>query len=585
MNLTSRITPLYGLAALVSCLFVIYCVVISWYAGPFRDLWVDFDVLRPLLEGQGEISSLFALHGGAHRLAVPRLFFLAEYHLFSGSNIYLILVSGLVQASVVALVWLLLREETHLAHEQRTMLVAITALLMFNATQLENFLYTFDMQWFLTAAAAVWALAGWIRLMIHAAEAKVIAWQQWFFCIALTTISLFSSFSGVCILLVLPVAAVVFRFRLVVWMIMAAICAAMISLYIAGIGDAATSWIGIEGEWTLPKVIEFMLFLAALLGKWIVLYLGSPLSRYSFIASAFVVTGSLLLILWYGWKLLRKGRGSITSFQLVCLSWCLFAIAVAAATGWGRMYFINTANEDRYQTITAIYWLGFFGFAYSRVEMFPEKRRQLLMRGVMLMLSAWTLVLLPWAGWRDAQMQVAFFDRVNTANLAIVTGQWEFSAIRDTLILGDKTKKINRPEMHAGWLKEKGWGMYSTEQAGMLGTTIDLTRVSADACEGELLAIHPVGGGYHGYRLTGRGRDVMDDNLPHDYIIIHPDGEVVGLGRLERDKSSLWPISFQSPDTARWVAYTIDQPAAVTLDVLAERLSGGYCRITSVKNR
>lgn len=579
-----RITPLYGLAALVSCLFVIYCVVISWYAGPFRDLWVDFDVLRPLLDGQGDISSLFALHGGAHRLAVPRLFFLAEYQLFSGTNIFLISVSVLAQLSVVILIWRLLRNEHHLSSSQRWLIVAMTVLLMFNGTQLENFLYTFDMQWFLTAAAAIWALAAWIKLLSDLSAGKAIAWFQWGWCGALTAISFFSSFSGVCILLVLPVMIVILRLRMALAAALLLACVLVVGLYTQGMFGSAIAWIGVKEE--NPSVwnyLEFYYWIFVLLGKWVVLYLGSPLSRYSWMAAVFVVSVSVLVIIWYGAKLLRKGRGSLTEFQLICLAWCLFAIAVAAVTGWGRMYFINTANEDRYQTIAALYWLGFFGFACSRTAMFPEPRRQALVGLVLVWVFAWTLLMLPWAGWRDAQAQVAFFDRVKTANLAIATGQWEFSAIRDTLILGDKTKKINRPQMHAGWLKEKDWGVYSTKPARLLGTSIDLTRVSADACEGELLTIHAVGGEYRGYRLTGRTYDVIDDNVPRDYIIIYPDGEVAGLGRLERDKTSLWPVSWQAPATARWVAYTVDQPVGAELHVLAERLSGGYCRVTRVK--
>lgn len=585
MNTPLPMTRLYLLLALCSCLFVLYCVVISWHAGPFRDLWVDFDVLRPLLEGEGHFRDLFALHGGAHRLAVPRLFFLAEYRFFAGTNIFLMSVSALAQASVVLLVWKLLREEQHLAYEQRLFLLAMTVLLLFNATQLENFLYTFDMQWFLTAAAAAWALAGWVALTQDAAEAKPILKERWLFCIGMTAISAFSSFSGVCVLLILPLIVFLLRAPLRISMAIMLCAVTSIALYTQGIfGGGATAWIGIkEAAPSLWNYLEFYYWIFVLLGKWIILYLGSPLSRYSVLAAGVMVTASILLVVWYSLKVLRHGKGSLTQFQLTCLAWCGFAFAVAAVTGWGRMYFINTANEDRYQTIAALYWLGFFGFAVSRTAQFPDRLRRLVAAPVVAMVLAWTLCLLPVAGWRDANAQVGFFDRVNTTNMAIAVGQWEFSHIRDTLILGDKVKKINRPEMHAGWLQENRWGMFATREARLLGTSIDLMRVSADACEGSILSQEVIGTSGRAYRMTGQAEDVIDERLPQRFVAITPEGVVVGLGRLQRDKTTLWPSSWQVPELARWIVFTRDLAPGVLPEILAERPSGGYCRVGSGK--
>src|SRR5688572_18221594 len=100
-------------------LATVYCIALTYHLGPFRDMWIAMDFVRAYFNGGGNFSDLFSLHGGAHRLAVPRLFFLIEYGVFSGTNIFLIMVSVLSQLSVVWLVWRLLQQETHIPAQNR----------------------------------------------------------------------------------------------------------------------------------------------------------------------------------------------------------------------------------------------------------------------------------------------------------------------------------------------------------------------------------------------------------------------------------------------------------------------------------
>src|SRR5690606_14634586 len=121
-----------------------------------------------------------------------------------------------------------------------------------------------------------------------------------------------------------------------------------------------------------------------------------------------------------------------TSFQVWCLFIALFSIAVGFVTGWGRMHFINTADEDRYQSVVALYWLGVFSLGYLNAINSQISIRYLASSCIFF----WTCLVIPYFAIKDAQAQINFFDHVNVANLAIVTGQWEFQSIKSTLILG-----------------------------------------------------------------------------------------------------------------------------------------------------
>ncbi len=578
----------YGFAAISVFLSTLYFVCLAYHQGPFRDMWIAMDFIRLSVGGDFHLSDFFALHGGSHRLAVPRLLFLMEYQWFSGSNIFLMLVAFAAQLSVVVLIWRLLKQEQHISNSGRWFMVAICLILMFNATQLENFIYTFDVQWFITSAAAVWALVFWNYFFQSISESKVGALKKvkvktLLLALIATFISMFSSFSGLCLWLVLPVLAMTYRIghRNIFILVVAVIVSVV--LYMQGPFAAG-------GNWTTPAVVtagmvfRFLFSLIVLWLQWIALYFGSPLSRCSFVCGAIVAYSSLFFLLWQWLKLFRSGTVDRTSFQIMMLSIALWAAIVGVATGLGRMYFVHTAPEDRYQSIVLIYWLGIFGFALSRaLQIEIQNKTSRFKCFAVLLIIFWTCLVLPVASIKDAHAQVSFFDRVKDADLAIATGQWDYNEIKDTLILGDKWKKINRPEMHADFLREKHWGVFASHESALLGSSLDQSLISADRCEGSIDSITAVSAPYQGYRIVGQGQDAQRETLLKSYVAIDEVGRVVGLGRLQRQKDSLRPITWQPLESAHWLLYTVDLHEQRDLKVLGELDDGGYCVMASAK--
>jgi hypothetical protein len=574
----------YTLFAFFVVLSTIYFIFLSCHAGPFRDMWIAMDFVRAYFEGRSTLADLFSLHGGAHRLVIPRLLFLIEYGVFAGTNIFLIITSIIIQLSVVYLVWRALKQETHITASWRWFVTAMTLLLMFNATQLENFIYTFDTQWFLTSAAAAWALYFWNQLFKDFSEQRTASVKMFVSALLLTVVAMFSSFSGLCIWLVLPLLMASYRVsgKQIATAVFAVIL--VVVAYMQGTFSEATNWHSGPPSITPAVYVTFVFSMLELWLKWTALYFGSPLGREYFWFGALFSYASLLYLAWHWIKLLTMGAKSFTSFQVFCLSIALFAAMVGMSTGLGRMYFVNTADEDRYQSIVLIYWLGVFAFSLSRaLQREVQQHMADYKYASIAVIIFWTGLVIPIASIRDARAQINFFDRVNNTNLAIATGQWAYDQIKDTLILGDKWKKLNRPEKHAAFLHEQKWGVFASPEFALLGSRLEQRFISADQCEGRVDAIVALPSPYRGYRISGQGQAVQGEFLPTVYMAIDETGRVVGLGRLQRQKDSFWPRTWQPPGQAHWLLYTQNLDLAPSIQILARLSEGGYCKMTSAK--
>jgi hypothetical protein len=572
---------------LFSCLVAVttlYLVCEAYHVGPFRDLWIAMDFIRSYFEGC-HLTNLFALHGGSHRLAVPRLLFLAEYGVFSGSNVFLMVIGFLVQLSVIALMKRQVAHETHLQKHDRWFLVAVTVLLMLNATQLENFLYTFDVQWLITSAAAFWALACWLPVFRDARDQTPVSLATLFAACLLTAVSLFSSFSGLCVCLVLPFLALSYRLPLQRIAMLLLVVVAVLALYLQGPFAEG-------GSWKTPDQITPMIVLALLgdllqrLLLWIALYFGSPLSRWNTVAGGIVSYTSLFFLCWQWWRLLRNEMKDVTGFQRLMLSLALWGMIVGIATGIGRMYFVHTAPEDRYQSIVLMYWLGLLAFMFSRaVQLAVQQGTRGYLYAALLQIIFWTALVIPVAAFHDARTQLHFFDRVNDDDLAIATGQWDYDNIKDTLILGDKWKKTNRVEMHGAFLRERHWGIFARDDVQQLGKTLDAAQIDTVACDGEIYSSRATPAPYHGYRIEGYGVDRVNHRSFEHLVFVDAQNVQVGLARLQRPKDFLLPLTWQNPAASHWLGYTIDLPLQpLTLRVLGVSEASSakrYCPLAS----
>jgi len=550
------------------------------------------DFIRGFFEGQSPWYEAFALHGGAHRLAVPKFFFLIEYGVFSGSNTFLIISSICFQLAVIFCIYFALKKEQHISTTQRTFFTALTAVLMFNTTQLENFIYTFDMQWFATTSFAVLALYHWVVFFNKTNQGSItLIWA-----LLATMSSMFSSFSGVCLLFVIPVLALYYQNSRKSVLIITILCLSAFLLYISGPFADGGDW-GNNEAITLSFALSTLLSWLVLLLKWTALYFGSPLGRDYFWAGALFAYGSLLFLAWQWWQMLwpkitqKATQDHKSAFQVFALSLALFAAAVGIITGLGRMYFVNTADEDRYQSIVLIYWLGIFAYSYSAClqRRLINKARYCYLATMGLLLF-WTVIVIPVWGIKDARAQVTHFNRVNNSNLAIAAKQYDFQAIKATLILGDKWKKINRPAMHADFLAEQSWGIFNTPLARSLNESSTLSQFThetlenMDKCPAAFHTATQLNPPYSGYQLGGQISPENITQAPTAILALDTEKKLVGLGRLQHPKEALSPPS--ADKTLHWLLYTRSlPPKAKTLSLLAQLPNDALCVMGSAKLR
>ena len=74
-------------------IFFLYSVFANYWPGPFVDYWIDIPNVEKFFNGQLAFHDLISAHANVHRLFIPRLLFVADYHFFSGSNALLVWVS------------------------------------------------------------------------------------------------------------------------------------------------------------------------------------------------------------------------------------------------------------------------------------------------------------------------------------------------------------------------------------------------------------------------------------------------------------------------------------------------------------
>lgn len=417
------------------------------YLGPFKDMWWMMPVVQHCFSGDCSLQELVSAHGGAHRLLIPRLLFLLEYGVFNGTNGFLVSVSIFTQLVLVG-VWCWQVRAMPWSRPYKVFGWGIVLLLSFSGMQFENFLYTFDCQWFLANTLSVLALLVLV-FFIQSGSVRALVGVGLF-----GVAASFCSFLGLCALLLAAVlvlltgkcrsASILFSLFVVLYA----------GWYVAGFESG--SYAVFDSVGGTPSVQGAVVLLSRLL-QWTLIYLGSPLSRDAYLAGALQAMLGLALLAVEVIVLVRQWRGGIQEGpRLFCVVVAVYAVAVAVATGLGRLYFINTANEDRYQTINLTFWLSVCLLALMRMMSASETKKAL----CTCLIALWSVYIGVFWHVRDLRERVAEFELVKASAFAQQFGILDFHAIRDTLILGDKAKHINRAAMYADFLQERQWGAF-----------------------------------------------------------------------------------------------------------------------------
>ncbi len=449
----------------ISFLHAIYS---GLYSGPFKDMWWMMPMVERFSTGQGTLNDLLVVHGGAHRLFIPRLFYLMDYGFFSGSNRFLVLASLCAQGVALSL-WYWQVRALSLSRSNTLFLCGLVLLVCFSSLQLENMLYTFDTQWFLANSFSLLALYFLVRDLTGDGRAYCI-WLSLF----LGVCASFCSFLGVCTLLLIVVMKVVYGNSLSVRATRSVLLPVLMVLLYVGwyvSGFESNAYAAVDTVAPDQLGISLGIFIVRL-SQWTLIYLGSPLTRENqwlgMLVAAVAIGFVLLQLLALLWPRQRQAHTPQTLFFLLAAG---FALAVAVATGIGRLYFINTADEDRYQTINLTFWLASWLLLFARYA-----HKETIKRVLVMAIAVWSLYVGVYWHSKDTQARLAEFEQVQASALSQAVGVLDYFAIRDTLILGDKARHINRASKHAEFLRHSGWGAYALPEAKAYGLPVKTTH-------------------------------------------------------------------------------------------------------------
>jgi hypothetical protein len=537
-----------------------FCVAVyeGLYYGPFKDMWWMMPMVERYFSGQLSWQELLDVHGGAHRLLIPKLLFLMEYGIFSGTNRFLVGTSLCVQAVAFG-IWFSRVRSMPWSRSIKLFVWGLLLLVSFSGMQLENVLYTFDCQWFLANTFSLLAILCFVRAC-H--QEDNLRWLLLALCSGVA--ASFCSFLGLCSLLLVLLGSCLpgMPMRRGIWFQLSILL--FVSWYVSGLESGAyASFGGMTEQWNVGGALYFLMRLL----QWTLIYLGSPLSREVQplgMLFAFMALSYLLLecrSLYFEWR-----AGSLSSESLFFVLVALYAVAVAVATGLGRLYFINTADEDRYQTINLTFWLAWWLLVLGG---FNRMKRPMVWP-IMCMAIWGVYVGCVWHV-RDILARLPEFERVQASSIAQVSGVLDFVAVRDTLILGDKTQFRNRAQMHDAFLRERQWGAHASPQAAMMRK--QAMNVNVPDC----VFLHT-----HGDQLSsghwlfsGVTQPLSGDWLMYDSSGVARGGLVSGAWQ-----HANWTDLFKlAPGTSEWLGYAnIEQAPVPTLDALLFQGSEPQCK-------
>lgn len=354
-GLRRSVAPLRGVprtdAAILAACAVVFAVLAfevqrNWVNVPVNDQWDMVPDIRLARDGDLRINDLWAQHN-EHRLVFPRIVLLS-LALVTEWDVRVEMIASLLFAlGCFAVVYALLRRSFTGRHPAVLALAAVSAAaLMFSPVQYENWLWGWQVQWFMNVLGALTALA-----VLELWPARRRAGAAVAVAIVAAFIGQYSLANGVFIWVVaLPILAVEARYRrwLPVWIL-------------AGGVSTLAYLVGYHKPEHHPPTSEF--FRHPLdSSRYVALYLGRPLSESqdTAIALGYILT-AIFLALCVNFAV--RGLGSVRRV-LVWFGVGMYAVFSAITTAIGRAGFgVEQAGASRYTTVALLLTLAVMAMA------------------------------------------------------------------------------------------------------------------------------------------------------------------------------------------------------------------------------
>ena len=516
----------------------------TYHPLPWHDEWDTIEFLRQVAIAPGSVAPWFSLHN-EHRLFLARLVYAVDFWAFRGLHLFTFAVSACLAAGIVAL--FVAQSRAAVRDRQGRLLVAVAlASLLLCGQQASNFLWAFQVQWFLVhffavaSVAALTAAAGaFVARRVLRCRILVVTG------IAAAIAANYSTASGNLVWPAAALVAVLLRDRLPKWTLPAIILVAAVSIgaYANGFRLSGTGSGSMQALVTDPP--SGLTFLAA--------FFGVPFAPFGKWAAVFcgALFASSALFLVYRPFARRVLAGTPTEAFAVGL--LFFVACVGLVTTAGRLGLgVDAALESRLASVVVIGWaalvvLGFErmsgGAALSGSPVGRSARSQRFAFG-----AALSCLIVGLGGFVNPPYDYRpLVDLKRYATSALVTAAADVPALQrvgfpDAATVG--TSKLR------SFILANHRSVFAAP-AAVIGRPMNAARLAED-CRGNVDSVQALASGS---RATGWAWKEHPSNFGNTILLADRNKVVVGIGSLGDARQDLAKLAHVPAASAGWTAH------------------------------
>jgi hypothetical protein len=519
---------------LLPCLiYTIFCTVraigIDYTPVPTWDSWRSVQYLDQLL--RFDLRHFWVQHN-EHRIVFPEMIYALDYIFFRGVLLLPIACNIACQLAQLATLWWFLLRMKDMPLAFRLTLGVCGALFMTSTMQVQGFLGTFELQWYLSQLAAALAF-----VFLSQAE-RTGRWAALAMAIGAAEIATYSTGNGMMVWPVLVTMAVLLRLPKPRIYTVAIVGTLSIAAYFVGYSFVS------QGRATLLLTHPFytIWFVGVLLGTPLS-YIGVPLG------GAAGLSGLLLVALAVAIAFRKRRPGD--PVLVVTAGVCLYVACSALLIAYGRMNpedpSVAAALAARYVTMPLSYCANLAIVIGWLVVQLPRGRR------FALHLSAAALALLVLVAVmtrqnaleRTFELQAAF---VHESGIALVAGIDDPGLTR--ALYPDPQFPLR--VVHA--IRQTRLSIFAAGHQDWIGKPVNGVFVPGPQtlCSGVVELLSPVTGGY---RLAGWAWDRAADGPPKDIVLTNAAGAIVGFGETRHGGYPHNDPARRPPTNRDWVGF------------------------------
>ena len=541
--------------AIAVSLFSLYLVWTLHWAGPFRDLWEFIPEIENQFQGKWQWHYLIEAYGGAHRIFLPKLLFFADWYWLGGQNLLTIAVSITCQLIYLHLILMNAAKEAVYEQWDKRLIAATFILALFSTTQVSNFLYAMDVQWFMSNLLALSALL----TLVNNPE-KPLRF------IAIGILAALCNFTGLMSIVTGTIWLITQNPRKPThWGIV------LISVIVSGIyvtNPQTTQHVVIQSLHQAEDIQTILHVFAGTIAHIIIYslrYLASPLSREWPWLGALLSLSAILIIVRY-WLLCFQNR--LSRFQNLCLLIASTIVLSALATAFGRIIYPNSAIAERYQTLVLPLFPALIGLVLPNLKTIKP------FSTITLIPVLFAFYLLP------AQLPAAsaieiLSNRVQLAHTAARSGAVEMPYVGSTLSHPLATNNINMVKLSDPFLRQNRLGYFNPDREVQIGSAWKSEIGDIPACSQNIQAsLDDITQSW-----TIHGNISIKTLFPERFILVKQ-SVVVGFGLAVRPEGFLLPLRLLTEDKRFFRAFaTLDNaPATSQISLVGQHNNQTVCQ-------